>query len=129
MPAETVGFPKVLAVDDSLVVHQLIKRVLEPDYEVLMATSAVDGLSMIYHDTIAVVLLDILMPDVDGLEFCRTVRRLPQFQTLPIVMVTSRDSPFDRVQGHMAGATEYLTKPFSAEQLRQVVDNLVKQPA
>lgn len=113
--------PTVLAVDDSLVAQQLIKQALESDYSVLVADNAIDALSMIYHNSIAVVLLDVSMPNVDGLEFCRTVRNLPQFQKLPIVMVTSRDSSFDRVQGHLAGATEYLIKPFDAEQLRQIV--------
>lgn len=125
MAEDSQTLPTVLAVDDSIVIQQLVKRALEPDYRVLLADSAVDALSMVYHESIAVLLLDVLMPGVDGLEFCRTLRSLPQFQTLPVVMVTSRDSPFDRVQGRMAGATEYLTKPFDPEQLRQVVQRLV----
>lgn len=125
MAEDSQTVPTVLAVDDSIVIQQLVKRALEPDYRVLLADSAVDALSMVYHESIAVLLLDVLMPGVDGLEFCRTLRSLPQFQTLPVVMVTSRDSPFDRVQGRMAGATEYLTKPFDPEQLRQVVQRLV----
>jgi DNA-binding response OmpR family regulator len=61
------------------------------------------------------------MPGVDGLELCRTVRKLPQFQHLPIIMLTARDGAFDKVQGRMAGATEYLTKPFNKDELRQVI--------
>lgn len=117
--------PTVLAVDDSVVIHQMIKRALQSDYRVLVVDNAVDGLAMIYHEAIDIVLLDVLMPGVDGLEFCRTVRNLPQFRELPIVMVTSRDGAFDRVQGRLAGATEYLTKPFSDDQLRQVVMRLL----
>ncbi|MBD2459514.1 response regulator [Oscillatoria sp. FACHB-1407] len=113
--------PTILAVDDSTIIHQLIKRALEPEYSVLVTDSPVDALSMLFHNSIAVVLLDVTMPGISGLEFCRTIRNLPQFQQLPVVMVTSRDTSFDRVQGHLAGATEYLTKPFDAEQLRQVV--------
>jgi CheY-like chemotaxis protein len=111
----------ILAVDDSAIIHQLVKRALEPEYSVLVTDNPVDALSMLFHNSIAVVLLDVTMPGISGLEFCRTIRNLPQFQQLPVVMVTSRDSSFDRVQGHLAGATEYLTKPFDAEQLRQVV--------
>ncbi|NES84287.1 MAG: response regulator [Moorea sp. SIO2B7] len=51
----------------------------------------------------------------------RTVRSLPQFQELPIIMLTARDRPFDKVQGRLAGATEYLTKPFDADDLREVI--------
>jgi CheY-like chemotaxis protein len=112
--------PTILTVDDSKIIHQMVKRALEPDYRVLVADNAVEALSIIYQEPISVLLLDVMMPDVDGLEFCRTVRSLPQFRALPVVMVTSKDSAFDRVQGKLAGATEYLVKPFDAEQLRQL---------
>lgn len=121
----TTSSPIVLALDDSLVIHQLIKRALESDYQVITADNAVDALSLIYHQPIAVLLLDVQMPDVNGLEFCRTVRSLPQFQHLPIIMVTSQDSPFDRVKGQLAGATEYLTKPFDAAQLRATIRKFI----
>lgn len=120
--------PVVLAVDDSALIHQLIKRALEPRYTVLVTDNPMDALSMLYHNPVAVVLLDITMPEISGLEFCRTVRNLPQFQHLPVVMVTSRDSSFDRVQGHLAGATEYLVKPFDADKLRDIVQRLVSAP-
>lgn len=120
--------PKVMAVDDSVVMQNLVKRALEDDYQVLVADNAVDALSMIYHEPIAVLLLDVSMPGIDGLELCRTVRNLPHFQNLPIVMLTARDGLFDKVQGRLAGATEYLTKPFDAEQLRQVVGKFISAP-
>ncbi|GAB4381528.1 MAG: hypothetical protein Kow00121_40260 [Elainellaceae cyanobacterium] len=120
--------PIVLAVDDSILIHQLIKRALEPKYFVLVTDNPMEALSMLYHNPIAVVLLDVTMPGISGLEFCRTIRNLPQFQCLPVVMVTSRDSSFDRVQGHLAGATEYLVKPFDAEQLRQTVQRFISAP-
>ncbi len=113
--------PTVMAVDDSAVMQNLVKRALEPDYRVLVADNAVDALSLIYHHPIAVLLLDVSMPGIDGLELCRTVRNLPQFQNLPVIMLTARDGLFDKVQGRLAGATEYLTKPFDAAQLRMVV--------
>ncbi|MCU0518725.1 MAG: response regulator [Oscillatoria sp. Prado101] len=113
--------PTVMAVDDSAVMQNLVKRALEPNYRVLVADNAVDALSLIYHHQIAVLLLDVSMPGIDGLELCRTVRNLPQFQNLPVIMLTARDGLFDKVQGRLAGATEYLTKPFDAEQLRMVV--------
>jgi DNA-binding response OmpR family regulator len=116
---------KVLSVDDSPTVQELIKRALSDDYEVLLCQSAIDALSMLNQEKVSVLLLDISMPKIDGLDFCRTIRSIPQFQDLPIVMVTGRDRAFDRVQGRLAGATEYLTKPFDAEQLRQVMRKLI----
>lgn len=115
----------VLAVDDSTVMQRIVKKALENEYKVLVADNAVDALSVIYHQEISILLLDVSMPGVDGLELCRTVRSLPQFRDLPIIMLTARDGVFDKVQGRLAGATEYLTKPFDPEQLLQVVRNFV----
>ena len=120
--------PTVMAVDDSAVMQNLVKRALEPDYRVLVADNAVDALSLIYHHQIAVLLLDVSMPGIDGLELCRTVRNLPQFQNLPVIMLTARDGLFDKVQGRLAGATEYLTKPFEPNQLRMVVGKFAGVP-
>jgi CheY-like chemotaxis protein len=119
--------PTILAVDDSRVMQYEIQRALEEHYNVLVADNAVDALSIIYHQDISVLLLDVSMPGVDGLELCRTVRNLPQFKTLPIIMVTSKDGAFDKVQGRLAGATEYLTKPFKKEQLSQLIGHFVNQ--
>jgi CheY-like chemotaxis protein len=120
--------PTILAVDDSKIMQHEIKRALENNYNVLVADNAVDALSIIYHQEIAALLLDVSMPGVDGLELCRTVRNLPQFQNLPIIMLTARDGAFDKVQGRLAGATEYLTKPFNQETLIQVISNFVAIP-
>lgn len=117
----------VLTVDDSVVMQEMIKRALGRDYRVIVASNAVDALALIYHEKISVLLLDVSMPGIDGLEFCRTVRNLPQFRDLPIIMLTARDKLFDKVQGRLAGATEYLTKPFDAQQLQQVVEKFVNE--
>ncbi len=118
--------PTILAVDDSTVMQELVKQALDPSYRVLVADNAVDALSMIYHEQVSVLLLDVAMPGIDGLELCRTVRSIPQFQNLPIIMLTARDGAFDKVQGRLAGATEYLTKPFDKQMLCDVVSNILK---
>lgn len=118
--------PIILAVDDSTIMQEMIKRALGNEYKIVVADNAVDALSVIYHQTISIVLLDVSMPGVDGLELCRTIRSLPQFSGLPIIMLTARDGVFDKVQGRLAGATEYLTKPFDNEQLRGVVRNFIE---
>lgn len=118
--------PKVLTVDDSEIVQKSIQKALQDrGVEVLVADNAIDALNLIYNESIAVVLLDVSMPGVDGLELCRTIRSIPEFQSLPIVMVTARDSPFDKVQGQLAGATQYLTKPFDAETLQTIVQGFI----
>jgi twitching motility two-component system response regulator PilG len=119
--------PTVLVVDDSDLMQKMISHTLGNHYRVLLANNAIDALSLIYHEVIALLLLDVTMPVMDGLELCRTVRNMPKFSQLPIVMLTARDGFFDKVKGRMAGATEYLTKPFNADELQQVVSKYVPQ--
>lgn len=116
--------PTVLTVDDSTVMQEVIQQILSPDYRVLRASTALEALAVMNHEAVSILLLDISMPDIDGLDLCRTIRSLPNFSHLPIIMVTAKNSPFDKIQGRLAGATEYLTKPFDALQLRQMVDQL-----
>jgi CheY-like chemotaxis protein len=124
--AENISaLPIILAVDDSVIMQNTIKLALEKDYKVLIANHALDALAVIYHEKISLLLLDISMPGIDGLELCRTIRQLPNFSDLPIVMVTARDKMVDKVQGRLAGATEYLTKPFQSEKLQEVVKRLI----
>jgi len=125
MSATSTSMLTVLSVDDSIVMQQLIKNTLSAEYRVLLCSSAVQALALINQEPIAVVLLDVTMPEMDGLDFCRTVRSIPKFQNLPIVMLTARDSGLDRLQGRLAGATEYLTKPFDVDQLRTIIQSLV----
>ena len=117
--------PTILAVDDSLVMQESIKQALMNDYNVLVAASAADALSLLYQQPIAMLLLDVCMPEINGLELCRTLRSLPQFGDLPIILLTAKDKVFDKVQGRLAGANKYLTKPFNSEQLRETCRQLL----
>ncbi len=115
------GIPLILAIDDSAVVQQMIQRTLSSFCRVAVASNAVDGLSIMYHQPVKLLLLDVMMPEIDGLEVCRTIRRMPQFSSLPIIMLTGKDGFFDKMKGRMAGSNEYITKPFEAESLKQLV--------
>lgn len=117
--------PTILAVDDCTFIQELIKEVLANNYHVLVANNAAEALSIIYQHPIDLLLLDVSMPGVNGLELCRTLRSLPQFAELPIIMLTARDGVFDRVQGRLAGATDYLTKPFELEVLQDACSKLL----
>ncbi len=119
--------PTMLAVDDSTVMQEIIKASMANDYNIVVADNAVDALSLIYNQPIAILLLDIAMPGINGLELCRTLRSMPQFYNLPIIMLTARNKAFDKVQGRLAGATEYLTKPFDAQQLREACNKALHQ--
>jgi CheY-like chemotaxis protein len=116
----------ILVVDDSELMRQLISRVLSDCYHVLVVGTAMEAFALLDREPIELLLLDVSMPGIDGLELCRSVRNMSKFRNLPIVMVTAKDSFFDKVKGRMAGATEYLTKPFANEQLLRRVTGYVQ---
>lgn len=116
----------VLAVDDSIPVQKLIKRILEKHYQLVFANNTSEALTVLHQKSIDLMLLDISMPGMDGLELCRVLRGLPDFNHLPIVMLTSRNGPQDEVEGRLSGATEYLTKPFSEEQLLHTIEKILQ---
>lgn len=117
--------PTVLAVDDSTVVQAMIKRALQDNYNVLLASGGREALDLLDRKSIDLLLLDVTMPDMDGLEMCRTVRAMPEFKTLPIIMLTARDGYSDKFKGYMVGSTKYLTKPFKPEELLAVISEYV----
>jgi two-component system cell cycle response regulator len=111
---------KVLVVDDSLAARIALRSMLEPmGIEITEAATAEDGIAAASRGGFACAFLDVLMPGMDGFEACRRIKaRTPQ---LPVVMLTSKSSPFDRVRGKIAGCDTYITKPVDAAQLRDVV--------
>lgn len=117
--------PIALAVDDSLISQQMVQRALDGHFKVLVADNAVEALAVIYHESIAALLLDISMPGIDGFELCRAVRSLPRFQKLPIMMITSRRTDEDRQEAKAAGASGYMTKPFDPQDLRSALARLL----
>ncbi len=117
--------PTILAVDDNPIMQEILQQALANEYNVLVADNAQDALSLMYHQPIAMLLVDVCMPGIDGLELCRTLRSMPQFCDIPIMLVTAKDRVFDKVQGHLAGANAYLTKPFELEQLREACRQLL----
>jgi CheY-like chemotaxis protein len=120
------NLPIVLSVDDSAIIQVSIKRALQGDYNVLLAGKAAEALEILREVQVELMLLDLTMPDIDGLEFCKIVRGMPKFRDLPIVMVTARDGLVNKMKGHIAGTSKYLTKPFQPEELREVVRHFIK---
>jgi len=117
--------PCVLSVDDSPIIQTMIKRSLQSTCNVLLADNHIKAMEILNKDPVKMVLLDLTMPDMDGLEFCSKLREIPKFKNLPIVMVTARDGLVNRAKGHFAGTNKYLTKPFKPEELREVVDQFI----
>jgi CheY-like chemotaxis protein len=126
-PAASISRPIILSVDDSKIVQTMISRAIGDLYNVQLANNAIDALNILHSQKVAVLLLDVTMPDMDGLELCRTIRALPQFRQLPIIMLTAKDGLIDKVKGQFAGATQYLAKPVDREKLLPVLAKYIPQ--
>ncbi|MEO5671049.1 MAG: response regulator [Ramlibacter sp.] len=122
---------RVLIVDDSLAARAYLRSMLEKhSVEVVEADSAEAGIAAAAKELFACVLMDVLMPGIDGFEACRRIKsRARAGAALPVVMLTSKSSPFDRVRGKMAGCDTYLTKPVDPAQLHAVVDRHLSAPS
>jgi CheY-like chemotaxis protein len=118
--------PIVLSVDDSPIVQTRIKRALSDHCEVLLANDAMSALHLLARQPVDLLLLDVTMPGIDGIELCQTLRRMSKFTQLPIVMLTAKDKSYDRALAEMVGATEYLTKPLNDEKLIAIVNQYTK---
>lgn len=114
--------PRILSVDDSTIVQHFIKKSLGHKYPLSFAQSATEALTILNQQDIALILLDVTMPDIDGIEFCRIVRKIPKFKPLPIIMLTANDSFVGKMKGQLAGANQYLTKPVNREKLIGVIE-------
>ena len=120
---------KVLIVDDERAVRESLQRALELEgYEVELAADGPEALERLGVDGhVDAVLLDVLMPGMDGLEVCRTIRR--NGNPVPVLMLTARTQVEDRVEGLDAGADDYVTKPFALEELLARLRALLRRTA
>lgn len=117
--------PIVLSVDDSPIVQVSIQRAISDRYEVLCAKSAVEALNLLNARKVELILLDVTMPEIDGLELCRTIRSIGKFRDLPVIMLTAKDGLIDKVKGQFAGSTQYLTKPIDREKLLPILEKYI----
>ena len=116
----------ILVVDDSATVRRLVSITLERQgHRVRAAVNGLDGLESLKQEQPDLVLLDVNMPKMDGYELAKSIRRSPGAKLLPILMLSGNDGVFDKVRGKMAGATDYLTKPFQGEVLLAALNKLL----
>jgi two-component system response regulator MprA len=116
---------RVLVVDDDPGVRSAIARALRVDYDVDEAEDGADALSQHAAAPADAIVLDLLMPEVGGLEVCRSLRR--RNDPVPVLVVTARDAVDDRIEGLDAGADDYLVKPFAIDELRARVRALLRR--
>jgi two-component system response regulator MprA len=119
---------RILVVDDEPAVREAVERALRLDgHDVVLAADGGEALDTLHEDPPDAVVLDVLMPRVDGLELCRRMRG--RGDRTPVLMLTARDAVSDRVAGLDAGADDYLVKPFALEELLARVRALLRRSA
>jgi twitching motility two-component system response regulator PilG len=115
---------KVLVIDDSNTIRRSAEIFLrQGGHQVVLAEDGFDALAKVHDHQPDVIFCDILMPRLDGYQTCAIIKRNPKFAHVPVIMLSSKDGLFDRARGRMVGSDEYLTKPFTREQLLRAVFN------
>ena len=121
-PANAPGV-KVLVIDDSNTIRRSAEIFLKQGgYQVLLAEDGFDALSKVNDHEPDLIFCDILMPRLDGYQTCAIIKRNTKFASVPVIMLSSKDGLFDKARGRMVGSQDYLTKPFTKDQLLQAVE-------
>ncbi len=117
----------IMAVDDSASLRQMVSVVLRGGgYQVIESVDGLDALSKLKGQELHLFLTDVNMPKMDGFEFTRKVRAMPQYKFVPIVLLTTESTAEKKQQGKAAGATAWIVKPFNPDQLLAVVKKVIR---
>jgi twitching motility two-component system response regulator PilG len=122
------GVKTILAVDDSIVMQEVVRQTLST-YRVITTGNPSEVLNLIFQYQPDLVIMDVCMPGIDGIELCRIIRSLEEFKSIPVIMLTARDGLLDRVRGALSGATRYMTKPIDELKLNLEVERLLSNRA
>jgi twitching motility two-component system response regulator PilG len=124
------GGAKVLVIDDSNTIRRSAEIFLrQGGHDVVLAEDGFDALAKVNDHAPQLIVCDILMPRLDGYQTCAIIKRNPRFAHVPVIMLSSKDGLFDKARGRMVGSEEYLTKPFTKEQLLRAVEQFSSQSA
>ncbi len=113
---------RVLVIDDSNTIRRSAEIFLKQGgHDVMLAEDGFDALAKVNDYQPQLIFCDILMPRLDGYQTCAIIKRNQKYSNVPVVMLSSKDGVFDKARGRMVGAQDYLTKPFTKDQLLQAV--------
>ncbi len=119
---------KVMIIDDSKTIRKSAETLLSKEgCEVLIAEDGFEALSIIAVNKPDIIFVDIMMPRLDGYQTCTLIKNNRQFRDTPVIMLTSKDSIFDKARGRIVGSEEYLTKPFTRDDLLQAVSRYAQE--
>ncbi|MBT4540720.1 response regulator [Candidatus Woesearchaeota archaeon] len=113
---------KVMIVDDEFTIRELVALTLEPDFEIIKAESGEEALEKIKHNNPDLIILDIMMPNMNGYQVCKILRADKNTSNTPIIMLTAKHQVEDVKRAIETGADEYITKPFEPDLLRKRIN-------
>ena len=117
---------KILVVDDSKTIRRTAETLLTKEgCQVFTAIDGFDALSKIADHQPDLIFVDIMMPRLDGYETCSLIKHNKMFKEIPVIMLSSKDGLFDRARGRIVGSEQYLTKPFTKDELLGAISNQV----
>jgi response regulator RpfG family c-di-GMP phosphodiesterase len=123
----TAGKPIILCVDDNTANLILLDAILAPrGYEIIKAQNGREALDLVGKAQIDIVLLDVMMPGIDGFEVCRSIKKAEKTRNIPVIMITSLSSTEDRIRGIEAGAEDFISKPFDQGEIFARISMLLK---
>ncbi|MCG8434037.1 MAG: twitching motility response regulator PilG [Gammaproteobacteria bacterium] len=121
---------KVLVIDDSKTIRRTAETLLKKEgCEVVTAVDGFEALSKIADHRPDIIFVDIMMPRLDGYQTCALIKHNNQFKETPVIMLSSKDGLFDRARGRIVGSEQYLTKPFTKDELLGAIQNHVSKSA
>lgn len=117
---------KILVVDDQPVNIQIIHQMLNADYQIFMAVSGAQAIALCQTNAPDLILLDVVMPELDGLDTCRLLKQQPALAHIPVIFVTGMQSQEDEVQCWQAGGADFVSKPVNAVTLKHRIKTQLK---
>lgn len=118
--------PTILTVEDNEEFQQLLYKQLTKKYHVLQGRNGMEALDIVEKENVDVIICDIMMPVMDGLEFCRTLKENLKYSHIPIILLTAKTNIESKIEGINYGADEYIEKPYSIDYLTARIDNLLE---
>ncbi len=124
--ARSLNGLKILVVDDSKTIRRTAETLLSKEgCQVITAIDGFDALSKIADHQPDIIFVDIMMPRLDGYQTCSLIKHNKVFKHTPVIMLSSKDGLFDRARGRIVGSDEYLTKPFTKDELLSAISNQI----
>jgi twitching motility two-component system response regulator PilG len=119
---------KVMVIDDSKTIRRTAESLLKREgYDVVTATDGYEALAKIADHQPQIIFVDIMMPRLDGYQTCALIKNHQMFRSTPVIMLSSKDGLFDKARGRIVGSEQYLTKPFTREELLGAIRRHVSQ--